>query len=109
MSQSTELLALQKEVLLARSSLGRLKIRRGVGRMRESLSFGGVASGIAASGPARELALGLLLTGLGGRRVSRFVAFAGRALVVARIALAAFGMLRSSQPAPGAAPSSPGD
>jgi len=52
MSRSTELLALQKEVLLARSSLGRLKIRRDMGRMRESLSFGGVASGIAASGPA---------------------------------------------------------
>ncbi len=109
MNRPAELLALQKEVLLARSSLCRLKIRRDMGRMRESLSFGGVASGIAASGTARELALGLLLTGLGGRRVSRVVAFAGRVLVVARIALAAFGMLRSSQPAPGAAPSSPGD
>lgn len=109
MNKSAELLALQKEVLLARSSLCRLKIRRDMGRMRESLSFGAVAPGIAASGPARELALGLLLSGLGGRRVSRVVAFAGRALVFARIALAAFGMLRSTQPAPGAAPPSVSD
>ena len=109
MSDSTELLALQKEVLLARSSLGRLRIRRDMGRMRESLSFGAIAPGIAASGPARELALGLLLSGLGGRRVSRVVAFAGRALIVARIALAALGMLRSRQPAPGATPSSVSD
>ena len=109
MSHPADLLALQKEVLLARSNLARLKIRRDVGRMRESLSFGGLAPGIAASGPAREMVLGLLLTGLGGRRVSRVVAFASRALAVARIALAAFGMLRSERPAPEAAPSSPGD
>jgi hypothetical protein len=109
MNGPAELLALQKEVLLARSSLCRLKIRRDMGRMRESLSFGGVASGIAASGTARELAVGLLLTGLGGRRVSRVVAFAGRVLVVARIALAAFGMVRPGPKPAEARAEPPGD
>ena len=106
MSQSAELLALQKKVLLARSSLCRLKIRRDVGLLRESVSFGHVGAAVAGSGPARELAMGLLLSGLGGQRVSRVVAFASRALVVARIALAAYGLVRAG-PKPPEAPAEP--
>lgn len=109
MSRPAELLALQKEVLLARSSLCRLKIRRDAARLRESASLAHLGTAIAGSAPARELVLGLLLTGLGGRRVSRIVAFAGRALVVARIVLSAFGMLRAAAPASGDPPAPRGD
>jgi len=113
MSESQELLAIRKDLLVAQSSLYRLKVGRDVERVRESLSLGHVSSAIAGSGPARsaiagsaparEVALGLLLTGLGSGRVSRLIRLASRALVVARLALAAFGMMRSrqeSQPQP---------
>jgi hypothetical protein len=112
MNPSAELLALQKDVLLARSSLCRLKIRRDVARVRESVSIGHVGTAIAGSAPARELLLGLLFSGIGGRRVSRVIAFASRALVIARVALAAFGMLRSAPqaaPAPEASPAPQAD
>jgi hypothetical protein len=107
MSESPELLAIRKDLLLAKSSLYRLKVARDVDRVRESLSLGNVGSAIAFSAPARELALGLLLTGLGSGRASRLVRLASRMLVVARLALAAFGMVRSSAPATAAARASP--
>ncbi len=99
MSESPELLAIRKDLLVAKSSLYRLKVARDVELVRESLSPGSVGKAIAGSAPAREMVLGLLLTGLGGGRVSRLVRLASRALVVARLALAAFGMLRT-QPKP---------
>jgi hypothetical protein len=109
MSDPAELLAIRKELLVARSSLYRLRIGRDLARVRESVSPGSVGSAIAGSAPARELVLGLLLSGVGGGRVSRLVRLAGRALVVARLALAAFGMLRStSQSAQAATPEPPG-
>lgn len=109
MSKPAELLALQREVLLARSSLCRLKIQRDAIRLRQSVSLGQVGTAIAGSAPARELVLGLLLSGLGGRRVSRIVAFASGTVAVARIALAAFGMLRSARPAAGDTSAPQGD
>ena len=99
MSKRAELLALERDVLLARASLCRLKIQRDAIRLRQSVSLGQVGTAIAGSAPTRELVLGLLLSGLGGSRVSRVIAFASRALVLARIGLAAIGMLRPSPPA----------
>lgn len=106
MSESQELLAIRKDLLVAQSSLYRLKVARDAARVRESLSPGGVGAAIAGSGPARNVALGLLLAGLGSGRVSRLIRLASRALVVARLALAAFGMLRA-QPTPPPEPQSP--
>ena len=104
MSESQELLAIRKDLLVAQSSLYRLRVARDAARVRESLSPGSVGAAIAGSGPARNVALGLLLAGLGSGRVSRLIRLASRALVVARLALAAFGMMRSSPPAAAAAP-----
>ena len=109
MSKQTELLALQREVLLARSSLCRLKIQRDAIRLRQSVSLRQVGTAIAGSAPTRQLVLGLLLSRLGGRRVSRVVAFASGALAVARIALAALGMLRPAPPATPEPPAQRGD
>lgn len=106
MSESQELLAIRKDLLVAQSSLYRLKVARDAARVRESLSPGSVGAAIAGSGPARNMALGLLLAGLGSGRVSRLIRLASRALVVARLALAAFGMLRS-QPTPPPEPQAP--
>ena len=106
MSESQELLAIRKDLLLAQSSLYRLKVARDAARVRESLSPGNVGAAIAGSGSARNVALGLLLAGLGSGRVSRLIRLASRALVVARLALAAFGMMRA-QPTPPPEPPSP--
>ena len=108
MSESQDLLAIRKDLLVAQSSLYRLKVVRDAARVRESLSLGSVGSAIAGSAPARELVLGLLLTGLGSGRVSRLFRLASRTLVVARLALAAFGMLRTQQkPQPPPEPQAP--
>ncbi|NJD87897.1 MAG: hypothetical protein FIB05_07775 [Betaproteobacteria bacterium] len=106
MSESKDLLAIRKDLLVAQSSLYRLKVVRDAARVRESLSLGHVSSAIAGSSTAREVALGLLLTGLGSGRVSRLFRLASRTLVVARLALAAFGMLRA-QPKPPPEPQPP--
>jgi hypothetical protein len=100
MTESAEVLALRKEVLVARAALCRLKIRRDVLELRGSLSFAKAGTALAGSAPARELVLGLLLSGLGSGRVARMLALAGRAVVVARVALAVVGMLRAPPPPP---------
>ncbi len=107
MSESTELLAIRKDLLVAQSSLYRLKVGRDVTRVRESLSLGNLGSAVAGSGPAREVALGLLMAGLGSGRLSRLVRLVGRVVVVARLALAAFTMAKSASAAASPAPSGP--
>lgn len=104
MRESAELLAIRKDLLVARSSLCRLKIGRDVARLRESASLGSVGSMVAGSAPTRELLLGLLLAGVGTGRISRLVSLAGRTLVIVRLALAALGMVRSAPPSPAASP-----
>jgi hypothetical protein len=100
MNDSRELLALRKEVLVARSGLYRLRVRRDVAAIRDGLSFSRAGAAVAGSGPGRELALGLLVSGLGGGRVARILATAGRVLVIARLALAAYRLVRSKARAP---------
>lgn len=101
MSARDDVLALQKEVLLARSALCRLRIHRDAGQVREGLSLAKAGTALAGSGPFREVALGLAATGLGGGRVARFIALAGRAVVIARLALALY---RAARPAPAPSP-----
>ena len=98
MSERDDVLALQKEVLLARSALCRLRIRRDALHVRQGLSFARAGTALAGSAPVREFVLGLLATGLGGGRVARFIAMAGRVVVIARLALAAFRAVRPAPP-----------
>lgn len=107
MSESAELLAIRKDLLVARSSLYRLRIGRDVAGLRASVSLGSVGSAIAGSGTAREMVLGLLLAGAGRGRISRLVRLASRTLVIVRVALAAFGMVRGSSQAQQAPPPPP--
>lgn len=100
MNDSDELLALRKEVLVARSGLYRLRVGRDVAAIRSGLSLSRAASAIAGSGTGRELALGLLVSGLGGGRVARILATAGRVLVIARLVLVAYGLVRTKAPTP---------
>ena len=105
MKESPELLALRREVLVARSSLCRLKVRRDAEHLRGSMSLPGLGAGLASSAPVREVMLGLLLSRLGTGRVSRVVALASGALAVAKLVVAAMGLARTP-PAP-PPPSSP--
>jgi hypothetical protein len=100
MSESDELLALRKEVLVARSALCRLRIGRDVAAVRDSLSLPKAGAAIAGSHGGRAMALGLLVSGLGSGRVARIIALAGRALVIARVALAVAGMVRRAPDTP---------
>ncbi len=95
-----EVLALRREVLLARSTLLRLRIARDAAAVRSGFTLARAGLAVARSAPAREVLLGLLLAGLGGGRASRWLSLAGRGLVLARAALAAAGWLRDTRRAP---------
>jgi hypothetical protein len=97
MREPAEVLALRKEVLIARSTLCRLKIRRDAAAVRGTLSPARAGMALAGAAPVRELGLGLLLAGLGGGRVARLIALAGRAVILARVALAAFVLVRAAK------------
>jgi hypothetical protein len=96
-SERDDVLALRKEVLLARSALCRLRIHRDVLNVREGLTFARAGTALAGSARLREAALGLAAAGIGGGRVARFIALAGRTVVIARLALALY---RAARPAP---------
>jgi hypothetical protein len=96
MNRQTEELALRKQLLVARSALCRLKIRREAGALREGLTWRNAATAVANSSPARAAAFDLVLEGLGRDRMSRALAFASRALMVARITRMVLSLLRGS-------------
>ena len=92
--QDRELSALRKEVLVARSSILRLKIRHQAGALREGLTWRRAGAAVAASPAGRDALFLLAAEGLGRGRVARWLAWAGRALAVARLANAALASLR---------------
>lgn len=107
MNSARELLALRKELLVARSSLQRLKIARDLGALHESLRWPHAAAVIAASPPARSVLFGLLLL-LGGRgRFTRMLRGAAAILAVAKLAWLLTHGKDQPQPADAASPPAP--
>ena len=94
MTRRGDELDLRKEVVLARSALCRLKIHCQADAFRRSLSWRGAASAVAAAPPARAALFLLAAEGLGHERTARWLAFAGRALAVAKLASLAVAQLR---------------
>jgi len=94
MSARLEALALERELLVARSALGRLRLRRGSQALRDSLSWQGLAVTAAATPPARRLAFDLALSFVGARRAARAIVLASRALSLARLVRALAGPTR---------------
>ena len=88
LNSDRKLLALRKDVLVARSSLLRLRATADVQALRESLSCAHVRTAIATSPAARNALFGALLLVAGGRRLARFVRIAAVALAVAKAATA---------------------
>ena len=96
MNRRDEELALRKELLLARSSLCRLKIHHQADALRHGLSWRGAATAVAAAPPARGALFLLAAEGVGHARMARWLTLAGRALAVVRLARLALGLLRKS-------------
>jgi hypothetical protein len=104
MSARLEALALERELLVARSALGRLRLRRGSQALRDSLSWQGLAVTAAATPPARRLAFDLALSFVGVRRAASAIVLASRALSLARLVRALAGPMRLPASAIGAVP-----
>lgn len=96
MNRRDEELALRKELLLARSSLCRLKIHYQADVLRHSLSWRGAATAVAAGPPARAALFLLAAEGVGHARMARWLTLAGRALAAVRLARLALDLLRKS-------------
>jgi hypothetical protein len=105
MSSASELLALRKEVLLARSSLQRLKIARDAGALRESLRWPRAAAAVVASPQGRSVLFGALLLLAGRGRFARLVR--GTAAIVGLGRLAWVLTHQGHPPDPGVAASAP--
>jgi hypothetical protein len=86
MSAPLEVLPLDKESLLARSALCRLRLRRDGHELRHALHWKRVAMGVAAAPDTRRIVLGLAFSLVGFARAARVVLLAGRIIVVAKLA-----------------------
>ncbi len=85
MNSRKELLALRREVLVARSSLQRLKIGRDVDALRESLQWPRALRAATSTPQARSLLFGMLLLVTGSGRLARVVRMAAAALAIAKL------------------------
>jgi len=93
MSQRSEAQAREKEVLLMRSALCRLRLRRDAAGVRNSLSWRRVAHAAGNSTTVGRIGFGLALSLVGLGRGARLLMLAGRILLVARTAQAAIGFV----------------
>ena len=96
MNPGVEHLPSEKNLLLARSTLCRLRLQRETRDLLASLQWTHVAAEAAASPPIRRLALGLAFSAVGLGRIARLIAFAGRALLYAKLVRSAIGYLRGT-------------
>ena len=95
MNPRLETLAHDKESLLMRSALCRLRLRRDANDVRQALHWKRAASAVAAAPALRRVALGLALSVVGLSRATRLVLVAGRIVLAAKLARALLGHVRS--------------
>jgi hypothetical protein len=89
-----EELAHEKELLLARSALCRLRLRRATHEVRGSLDWKRAVFTAAATPTARRIGFGLVLSLVGLRMGTRAVGLATRILVAAKLARSVIGYAR---------------
>jgi len=100
MSARLESLELEKQALLDRSALCRLRLRREAHALRGTLRRERVSVAVAAAPAARAIAWSVALSFLGVGRVARLLMLAGRVVLLAKLARAAIGYARgTSKPA----------
>ena len=94
MSLRAEAVARERDALLLRSALCRLRLLRGAAGLRNAVSWRRVEIVAHAATAGRRAGFVVLLALLGVARGTRFIAAAGRALLVARAAQVAIGFVR---------------
>ena len=85
MNESREILALRKDLLIARAQLQRLKIAREVGDLRAGLNWRNAVTTFTSS-PGRSLFFGLLLLVAGRSKLANLVRIAAGAVALAKVA-----------------------
>ena len=98
MSKALDNLALKKQLLQARSSLYRLRIRRDIMEMTSALDWMQTGAGVVASLPVRSGLLSLAMQAMGQGRIARVIRFASRVILFARITGVVVAMLRKPPP-----------
>jgi hypothetical protein len=83
-----ELLALRKDLLVARAALQRLRVRRDTDALRESLRWPRAATAFATSPRGLSITFALLLAVAGRGRLARLVRAAATLVALARLAYA---------------------
>lgn len=94
MNKPLENLALRKQLLQARSTLCRLRVRYEVNAMRDRLSWARAGVRAAKALPVRSAVLGLALYAVPHSRLARLLALAARMLLLARLASIVASMLQ---------------
>ena len=94
MNTRLQMLASQRQHLVERSALCRLRLRQDASDVRGAMSWNRVPVALAVTPAARTMAWSLAMSLLGTGRAGRVLLFAGRALLVARLAHAALGYVR---------------
>jgi len=92
MSTRLATLALDKEELLTRSALGRLRLRRAAHELRVSLGWRSASIVTAGASVVPPVVFGIALSWIGAGRVARALALAGRIVVFAKLARFAIGL-----------------
>ena len=87
-----------KESLVMRSTLCRLRLRRDTHDLRNALGWKRAAVGVATTPAVSRIALGLALSLVGLSRAGRFVMVAGRIVLAVRLARSLIGYARGLTP-----------
>ena len=95
MSARLETLAREKEQLLARSTLCRLRLHRQARCVRDSLYWKRALVAVAAAPTTRRVAFGVALSCIGLGRATRMIALAGRIVIYAKLATSVIGYARA--------------
>ena len=90
-------LAGDKTVLIERSAQCRMRLGRETSDLRACLEWTRVATAVAAAPSVRRFALGVAFSAIGLGRMARFVAYAGRILLYARLVQSLIGYARGSK------------
>jgi hypothetical protein len=107
MSTRLETLAADKEALLMRSALCRLRLRRATHGLRVSLDWKRASFVAASASLVPPVAFGLALSFIGAGRVARVLKLAGRIVVFAKLTRFAIGLACSVATSRRALPNGP--
>ena len=94
MNERLETLAAQKRYLVERSALCRLRLRRDMFAVRGAVGWKRMPAALATTPAVRTMVGSLALSLLGTGRAGRLLLFAGRAILVAKLARVAIGYAR---------------